>query len=298
MTVALSRQDKFLLAFVAALASIGLVLTFPAAAARAQGPTPKPFPFAKVDKETLTRGQMLWKRECLQCHGEDGSANTPTALLLKPRPRDFTLGAVKFKTTSRESLPLKVDLARTIREGVPGTAMASFAHLNETDVEALAAWTEHLLLLGLQQRVDASYQASGVAPMPSVEFYWNHARKNLISTTTPKTPTSKESVERGRDLFLGPKGNCWSCHGNDGAGKGPVSFDAHQQEYLLSDSWGNEIRLADLNLGQFRGGNQPEQLWHRIQQGVAGTPMPNMTHKLSAKEIWDLVNFLLAEFSE
>ena len=293
----LSRRDQFLLAFVAALASLGLVLTFPAAA-RNHGPSPTPFAFAEVDQLTLENGRAIWKKECLQCHGEDGSANTPTSLLLKPRPRDLTLEAVKFKTTARGSLPLRSDLAHTIQAGIPGTAMASFAHLNEADVEVLAAWTEHLLLLGLQQRVDASYQTGGVAPMPSVEFYWNHARKNVVAPTTPKAPTSKESVERGRKLFLGPKGNCWSCHGKDGAGKGPVSFDAHQQEYLLRDPRGNEVRLPDLNLGQFRGGNQPEQLWHRIRQGVAGTPMPDMTHKLSAEEIWDLVNFLLGEFSK
>jgi len=134
--------------------------------------------------------------------------------------------------------------------------------------------------------------------MPSVEFFWNHAQKSVIIPDIPQTPSSEESVARGRKLFTGPKANCWSCHGTDSAGKGPASFDPHLQEYILSDSSRNKIRPADLSLGQFRGGNQPHQLWHRIQQGIAGTPMPNMTHQLSSEEIWDLVNFLLAGFFE
>ena len=43
------------------------------------------------------------------------------------KPRDFTKGIFKFRTTPLGSLPTEADLMRTIRTGVSGTMMPTFA---------------------------------------------------------------------------------------------------------------------------------------------------------------------------
>jgi hypothetical protein len=42
---------------------------------------------------------------------------------LKPRPRDFTTGGYKIRTTETGSVPTDDDLVRTVRQGLYGTAM-------------------------------------------------------------------------------------------------------------------------------------------------------------------------------
>src|SRR5438105_7900232 len=46
-----------------------------------------------------TTGQRVFARYCAVCHGPDGRGNGPAAPSLIPRPRDFTLGLYKFKST-------------------------------------------------------------------------------------------------------------------------------------------------------------------------------------------------------
>ena len=290
----LPRSDRLALGIVAALASLGIVLSFPASGISADGPTPTPFPFTGVETETLVRGQALWENQCLQCHAIDGSAETATAKLLIPRPRDFRKGITKYKTNQRGHLSTRSDLLRVIRQGVPTTSMGSFKDLPAKDLQALAAWTEHLLLTALKERVDASYQQSGIEPMPSPEFFWNNSQNNEVIPDTERVSYSNESVQRGASLFRGNRVSCSACHGINGSGKGAASFQKSTGEYLLKDSWGEELRPHDLTEGIFRGGSAPEDLWRRIHEGIPGTPMPVYHTQLSSDEIWDLVNFIFS----
>ncbi|MCX8228352.1 MAG: cytochrome c [Planctomycetota bacterium] len=290
----LPRFDRIALSVVAVLACLGIALSFSSPGISADGPEPVPFPFTGVKKETLARGQALWKNQCMQCHAVDGSAETVTAKLLIPQPRDFRKGVTKYKTNQRGHLSTRSDLLRVIQQGVPTTSMGSFRDLPAKDLHALAAWTEHLLLTALQKRVDASYQQSGVGPMPSTEFFWNNSQNMEVIPDTERIPLSKESVQRGAFLFQGDKVSCFTCHGKDGSGKGPASFQKSTGNYLLKDSWGKELRPHDLTEGLFRGGSAPEDLWRRIHQGIPGTPMPVYHTQLSSDDIWDLVNFILS----
>jgi cytochrome c oxidase cbb3-type subunit III len=74
------------------------------------------------------RGRALYERHCAVCHGADGRGDTPVGRLLKPRPRNFT--------DPIEMARLTVDrIYRAIKEGRPGTAMASWKDvLTETEI--------------------------------------------------------------------------------------------------------------------------------------------------------------------
>src|SRR2546429_9275532 len=77
-------------------------------------------------------GKAVYERKCLLCHGEKGDGKGPAAELLDPKPRDFTSGIYKIRTTAGKA-PSDQDLYRVISDGMPGTSMPSWAVLPEKD---------------------------------------------------------------------------------------------------------------------------------------------------------------------
>ncbi|MFQ5882215.1 MAG: c-type cytochrome, partial [Candidatus Methylomirabilales bacterium] len=76
--------------------------------------------------ENVAKGKEIYMKRCWFCHGLEGDGNGPVADYLNPRPRDFTAGAYKLRTTQSGEAPLDEDLFRTITKGIPGTAMQGF----------------------------------------------------------------------------------------------------------------------------------------------------------------------------
>src|SRR3989337_1711292 len=101
----LRSQWIALAAFAALAGSMGALRLF-AGEATAQ---PKP---AKGD--VAHQGQSLYEKKCAVCHGLDGKGNGPAEFVLFPKPRDFTSGIFKIRSTA--TLPTDGDLLRTITE--------------------------------------------------------------------------------------------------------------------------------------------------------------------------------------
>ena len=89
---------------------------------------------------------------------------------------------------------------------------------------------------------------------------------------------TEESVERGSALFAA---NCISCHGETGAGDGP-----------LADS----LPAPPANFTVHVPFHPDGVLFAWISDGIRGTGMPAWSPQLSDQERWDLVNFLRAGF--
>ncbi len=87
-----------------------------------------------------------------------------------------------------------------------------------------------------------------------------------------------ESVVRGAGLFAA---NCASCHGDTGAGDGP-----------LADS----LPAPPANFTVHVPFHPDGVLFAWITDGIRGTGMPAWSPQLSDQERWDLVNFLRASF--
>ena len=92
----------------------------------------------------VARGKQVYERRCVGCHGVKGDGNGPAATFLDPRPRDFTLGAFKFRTTPSGSLPTDGDLYRTLSRGVRWTAMPTWHEIPEKDRIAVIAFIKTL----------------------------------------------------------------------------------------------------------------------------------------------------------
>lgn len=102
------------------------------------------------DEDGSPRG--LYRQHCVHCHGITGNGAGPTAAFLNPYPRNFLSGKYKWKSTKTGSPPTHDDLKRVLVNGVPGTAMPSFALLPEKEVEALVQYVKYLSLRGELER--------------------------------------------------------------------------------------------------------------------------------------------------
>jgi len=206
-------------------------------------------------------GKAVYELRCAGCHGIKGDGKGPAAELLDPRPRDFTTGVYKIRTTAAK-IPSDEDLFRVITEGMPGTSMPGWKMLPERDRWNLVAY---------------------IKTFAPDKFREPPPRQAL----PPEVAPSPESIKRGREMFEAIE--CNKCHGNQGRGDGPSRPE-------LKDDWGHPIRPANLTKRwTFRGGARREDVAMRIAVGVLGTPMPAFLEAVEKPEdIWHLTNYVLS----
>jgi len=206
-------------------------------------------------------GKAVYERKCLLCHGEKGDGKGASAELLVPKPRDFTKGLYKIRSTANKT-PSDQDLFRIITDGMPGTSMPSWAVLSDKDRHHLVAYLKTF------------------APEAFKE-----APKKL---ELPKEVASSEaSIKRGKEMFEAIE--CHKCHGTEGRGDGPSRPE-------LKDEWGQPIAPANLTKRwNFRGGRSRTEIATRLANGVLGTPMPAFLEAVEKPEdIWHLTNYIVS----
>ena len=215
------------------------------------------WPPAAGAPETATPVQKLYVQHCAVCHGPDGRGNGPAAPSMIPRPRDFTQGSYKYKSTPAGAPPSDDDLYAAIADGLAASAMPGWRDILAPDQ-----------IRGLV----------GVVKAMSPAF----ARHESPLDVPPRPSPTEESVARGKSLYLGA--GCNACHGDDLRGGRP-----------LEDWKGYPVVSRDLTAPwTFRGGAAPEQIWLRLTTGLAPGPMPAYAGTLDASQRWDVVNFLVA----
>jgi DMSO reductase family type II enzyme heme b subunit len=206
-------------------------------------------------------GKAVYERKCLLCHGEKGDGNGAGAEHLAPRPRDFTKGLYKIRTTANKT-PTDRDLFDVITHGMPGTSMPAWAVLPDKDRWNVVAYLKTF------------------APEPFKE-----APKKL---ELPKDVAASEaSIKRGKEMFEAIE--CHKCHGTEGRADGPSRSE-------LKDEWGYPIPPANLaKRWNFRGGSSRTDIATRIANGVLGTPMPAFLDAVEKPEdIWHLTNYIMS----
>ena len=81
----------------------------------------------------LTKGESLYQANCSACHGAALDGNGPAGAALQPKPSNFKEATF---WVDRDAGAVEAG----IKNGKPGTAMMSFAHLPNADVEAIVAY--------------------------------------------------------------------------------------------------------------------------------------------------------------
>lgn len=292
-----------------------------------------------VDKNgvQIAGGYGLYRRHCLHCHGVSGAGDGPTAAFLYPIPRDYRQGLFKFTSTPNGARPHRDDLIRTVRNGLHGTSMPAFeALMTEDEISQVVDYVIFLSIRGEtelslidegsisdESDVEALSQDVARQSFEGVLNKWRTAQGQIVNPPVARTPSTRESIERGRELYLGKtkeKLECAGCHGALARGDGPsfvsqevfnhvvfggdpstraeriAALDPKTKELWVQklDEWGNPLRPANLNRGIYKGGRRPIDIYWRIAKGITGAQMPAHYPTIDHDKIWDLVNFVLA----
>ena len=206
-------------------------------------------------------GKRVYVKYCSQCHGEQGDGEGYATPHLLPKPRNFTSGKFKVRTTPTGALPTHQDLVNIIRRGMPYTSMPAWPNLADQDVSNLAYFIK--------------------------SFSPDFANPEIVpeAVPLPSTPSStQESIDLGKKLY--EETGCPRCHGTLGRGDGPSAP-------TLKDDWGSPIRAADLAQSwTFRGGSSREDIFRTMTTGFNGTPMPGFLDALTPEQRWAITDYI------
>jgi mono/diheme cytochrome c family protein len=205
-------------------------------------------------------GLALYDRFCLACHGTFGDGQGPGAPWLWPRPRDFTSGNYKWRTTTLNSPPTDDDLRRAIMWGVPGTSMHPFG-------QSLTAAEIDALLLVLKSFAPERFHTDGANPV-----------------TVGAEPTVDDAmIDRGKTLYASL--GCTGCHGDTGKGDGAAARS-------LIDADGNPGAPYDITSEPLRrphkAGGELTAIYTSIASGLAGTAMVGFAGAVPDDDLWAL----------
>ena len=205
-------------------------------------------------------GKSIYESRCVACHGSEGKGNGPASALLYPRPRDFTTGKFKFRSTESGSIPTDEDLLNTVRNGLHATAMPDWKpFIGDDSLKAVVEYVKSF----------------------SVRFSRETPKPINIGAAVPSSPLS---IAAGKKEFETLQ--CGSCHGVDGTGKDAVTTD-------FQDDWGNDLKPTNLTESwTFRGGSTPRDIYLRFSTGIDGSPMPSFAGSATEHEMWDLANYV------
>ena len=208
---------------------------------------------------SLIHGRAVYLRNCQSCHGICGDGNGDYAPTLRIKPRDFTAGVYKWRSTPTGSLPTDEDLLRTLSKGIAESGMPAFAGMPEQDRRAVISYIK-----SLSPRFNSEPVEKPI-PIP------------------PEPAMTMESVTKGRLAY--ERMGCMACHGAAGNGWGPIAPN-------LADDDGYPIRPADLTGSTWKGGCQGEDIYRSIMTGLDGTPMPAFEKQLPPDEAWAMVHYI------
>ena len=219
-------------------------------------------------------GKAAYDQHCAACHGSKGEGNGPAAVWLYPKPRNFTSGLFKIKSTPPGALPSDEDLFETLTRGMPGSSMPSFSYLSERQRRDAVQYVEHLSAYtnATGERISFFEEAKATGkPAPAIQV-------------PPEPPITVQALAEGQVWYN--KLNCFTCHGLNGEGTGPSAP-------LLKDYWGFSLPPRDFNTGPFRGGHTGRDLYLRTVTGLPGTPMPAFAEDgITPEQRWSLVHYV------
>ncbi len=215
--------------------------------------------------DLILRGKEVYSRRCVGCHGEKGDGNGPSARFLNPKPRNFTTGIFKFRSTTggSDSLPSDEDLFITVSHGLWGTAMPP--------------WYE----ISVNERLEV------IQYIKTFSERWKTEQPGTPVEIPAEPKVTMASIANGKKLY---ETVCVACHGKQGLGDGvpPDTF---------TDAWGNPVNPANFTLpagvhGGVKLGHDGRHIFKTVMTGVGGTPMPSFAGSFSPDQIWDIAHYV------
>lgn len=182
---------------------------------------------------------------------------------LLTKPRDFSLGLYKFRSTPSGAPPTDEDIFKTVSRGLHGTAMLPWLGLTTTQ-----KW-----LVTYYVKTFSDFFA----------FYYEDGNKPVIIKMPAPTKTETEYIALGKKTYK--KAKCFECHGDKGYGDGEAADK-------LKDDWQNPIRPTNLREQVPKRGLVLEDLYLTLATGLNGSPMPSFLTALTQDEVMSLAYFV------
>jgi len=204
-----------------------------------------------------------YRRYCLVCHGALGDGNGESAYWFDTplffKPRDFTLGVFKCRSTPTGTLPTDQDLFDTIARGMDRSNMPPWNTFPAQMRADLVAWVKHY------------------SPR------WQTEKAGPPIVIPPEPEVTAERVKAGQEVFS--RVQCWKCHGVEGRANGPSAS-------TLQDDQGRSILPYNFHEGRPKCGDSDADIYKIFMTGLDGTPMPSFSDNIKPEEAWNLVFFL------
>ena len=201
-----------------------------------------------------------YRRYCVGCHGDLGDGLGENAPWLDPKPRDFTAGVFKCRSTPTGTLPTDQDIYDSIGRGLDRSNMPPWNTFTSQMRADLVAWIKHF------------------SPR------WQTEKAGEVIQVPPEPEVTAERIKAGQEVFN--RVQCWKCHGVEGKANGPSAA-------TLQDDQGRPILPYNFSEGgRFKCGTTDSDLYKIFMTGLDGTPMPSFSDNIKPDEAWDMVFFL------
>ena len=96
----------------------------------------------------INHGKTVYQTNCAVCHGNGGLGDGPAGVTLNPKPRDFVEGKWKADGST-------IGLFNSVKNGLPGTAMAAFGHISVIDRWAAVHYVQSLTKNKIESKPEA-----------------------------------------------------------------------------------------------------------------------------------------------
>lgn len=205
-------------------------------------------------------GAAAFPRYCNGCHGVRGDGKGTLAPYLDPKPRDYTMGIFKCRSTPTGTLPTDDDLYNTMTRGFVTAAMPPWAPLPP------------------QTRMDIVEYLKGFSPRFASEA------PGIPIVIPAESPVTVSSIKHGAELYQ--KLECAKCHGAKGHGDGPDAPTSVNIKHEPLPPY--DFTVTD----RFKCGVTNSDLYRTFMTGMDGSPMLSYADKLTADQAWDLVHYV------
>jgi DMSO reductase family type II enzyme heme b subunit len=246
-------------------------------------------------------GAEIYLFRCAVCHGEEGDGDGIAAEFLYPKPRDFTNGIFKYKTSPGELPARDEDLFNTIKYGLTGTSMPAWKTLlTDEQINRLIPVIKRFDMFGIWLPEEADEDEDFDEEGRYIKNDFKRITEIEPTETQTDYPYSAESIVLGKIAF---EKTCRQCHGN--TGRGNITSGKR-----LADDWQYRLWPRDLTkpwtwrvshvsgLDEKSRAETIRQIYTLLSIGIPGTPMPahrstsNDPDPVSLADRWHIANYV------
>lgn len=255
-----------------------------------------------ISADVLNQGKDVYTLNCQPCHGEKGDGQGPSAAGMRPPPRDFRTGMIKFGGVAAGKLPQDEALERIVWHGLAGTPMMPW----DLPAQERFAVVQYIKTFSPRWKEEKLGRPVVVPADP-----WQGREAEAIDVGKRIYHlTGVQNDEQGNMKYM--MAGCSGCHpsyitrdervalSKKYTGAAPAAMAELEEmyrpalkasEYTINDRQ-LQILPIDFLFHQVKNGTKLEELYKTIASGVAGAAMPAWKGILSDEGLWALTHYV------